>query len=67
MDAVIKAVFVGGGAGQPRLIRALRLPGARVDSVVAMADDGGSTGLPGNHGRAVAGRGDLRGGGVGVV
>lgn len=45
MDAVIKAVSVGGGTGQPQLIRALRLLGARIDSVVAMADDGGSTGL----------------------
>ena len=41
----LKAVSIGGGTGQPRLIAALRLMGARIDSVVAMADDGGSTGL----------------------
>ena len=43
--ARLKAVSIGGGTGQPRLIAALRLMGARIDSVVAMADDGGSTGL----------------------
>lgn len=41
----LRAVSVGGGTGQPNLIRALRTMGARIDSVVAMADDGGSTGL----------------------
>lgn len=41
----LKAVSIGGGTGQPRLISALRLMGAHIDSVVAMADDGGSTGL----------------------
>ena len=41
----LKAVSIGGGTGQPRLIAALRLMGAEIDSVVAMADDGGSTGL----------------------
>ena len=41
----LRAVSVGGGTGQPNLIRALRIMGARIDSVVAMADDGGSTGL----------------------
>ena len=41
----LKAVSIGGGTGQPRLIAALRLMGAQIDSVVAMADDGGSTGL----------------------
>ena len=42
---VLHAVSIGGGTGQPRLIEALRLMGAHIDSVVAMADDGGSTGL----------------------
>lgn len=41
----LRAVSIGGGTGQPRLIQALRLMGAHIDSVVAMADDGGSTGL----------------------
>ena len=41
----LRAVSIGGGTGQPKLISALRLLGARIDSVVAMADDGGSTGL----------------------
>ena len=41
----IRAVSVGGGTGQPQLIRALRVLGCHIDSVVAMADDGGSTGL----------------------
>lgn len=41
----LKAVSIGGGTGQPRAIAALRLMGAVIDSVVAMADDGGSTGL----------------------
>lgn len=41
----IRAVSIGGGTGQPKLIAALRLMGAHIDSVVAMTDDGGSTGL----------------------
>lgn len=41
----LRAVSVGGGTGQPQLIRALRVLGCHIDSVVAMADDGGSTGL----------------------
>lgn len=45
MGDAIRAVSIGGGTGQPQTIRALRLMGARIDSVVAMADDGGSTGL----------------------
>ena len=44
-DQSLRAVSIGGGTGQPRLIAALRLMGAHIDSVVAMADDGGSTGL----------------------
>lgn len=44
-DRRLRAVSIGGGTGQPRLIAALRLMGAHIDSVVAMADDGGSTGL----------------------
>lgn len=45
MDKGIRAVSIGGGTGQPRAIAALRHMGASIDSVVAMADDGGSTGV----------------------
>ena len=55
----LKAVSIGGGTGQPRLIAALRLMGASIDSVVAMADDGGSTGLLREHEHVVP-PGDVR-------
>lgn len=45
MEHGIRAVSIGGGTGQPRAIAALRHMGASIDSVVAMADDGGSTGV----------------------
>lgn len=45
MQQNLKAVSIGGGTGQPRAIAALRALGASIDSVVAMADDGGSTGI----------------------
>ena len=35
---------MGGGTGQPQLIRALRMLDCDISAVVAMADDGGSTG-----------------------
>ena len=38
------AVCVGGGTGQPQVLRALRGRGWDLAAVVAMADDGGSTG-----------------------
>ena len=38
------AVCVGGGTGQPQVLRALRGHGWELAAVVAMADDGGSTG-----------------------
>ncbi|MDO4182946.1 MAG: YvcK family protein [Coriobacteriia bacterium] len=41
----LKAVVIGGGSGSPLSIKALLAMGLEVDSVVAMADDGGSTGL----------------------
>ena len=41
----VRAVVVGGGTGAPVSIRTLRHMGAAVDAVVAMADDGGSTGI----------------------
>lgn len=43
--APLKAVVVGGGTGASVSIRALRAVGICPDAVVAMADDGGSTGL----------------------
>lgn len=43
--SALRAVSIGGGTGQPKLIGALRRIGTHIDSVVAMADDGGSTGL----------------------
>lgn len=45
MDRSLRAVSIGGGTGQPRAIAALRHLEAHIDSVVAMADDGGSTGV----------------------
>lgn len=38
------AVVIGGGSGSPASIKTLLSLGIRTDSVVAMADDGGSTG-----------------------
>ncbi|MCI1665115.1 MAG: YvcK family protein [Atopobiaceae bacterium] len=40
----VSAVCVGGGTGQPCALRALRTLGYDLTAVVAMADDGGSTG-----------------------
>ena len=40
-----RAVSIGGGTGQPNAIRALRGAGCSVSAIVAMADDGGSTGI----------------------
>lgn len=50
-DRVLRVVSIGGGTGQPALIRALRLMAREtgrplhIDAVVAMADDGRSTGI----------------------
>ncbi len=41
----VRAVSIGGGTGQPNAIRALHSAGCFVTAVVAMADDGGSTGV----------------------
>ncbi len=41
----IKAVVIGGGTGAPVSIRTLLSMGVRTSAVVAMADDGGSTGI----------------------
>lgn len=40
-----KAVVIGGGTGAPMSIRTLLSMGAETSAVVAMADDGGSTGI----------------------
>ncbi|MCH3943511.1 MAG: YvcK family protein [Atopobiaceae bacterium] len=40
----MRAVSIGGGTGQPATLRALRMLGCDITAVVAMADDGGSTG-----------------------
>ena len=40
-----RAVVIGGGTGSPASIKTLRSLGVHVDTVVAMADDGGSTGI----------------------
>ena len=40
-----RAVVIGGGTGSPASIKTLRSLGVHVDAIVAMADDGGSTGI----------------------
>jgi uncharacterized cofD-like protein len=44
-----KAVVIGGGTGAPVSIRALLALGVQTSAVVAMADDGGSTGMLREH------------------
>lgn len=41
----LKAVVIGGGTGAPASIRTLLALGVQTSAVVAMADDGGSTGI----------------------
>ena len=43
--APVKAVVIGGGTGAPMSIRTLLSLGVETSAVVAMADDGGSTGV----------------------
>ena len=45
----LRAVVIGGGTGAPVSIRALLSRGIKTDAVVAMADDGGSTGMLREH------------------
>jgi uncharacterized cofD-like protein len=45
----LKAVVIGGGTGAPVSIRALLDLGVQTSAVVAMADDGGSTGMLREH------------------
>jgi uncharacterized cofD-like protein len=47
--SVPKAVVIGGGTGAPVSIRALLALGVQTSAVVAMADDGGSTGMLREH------------------
>jgi uncharacterized cofD-like protein len=54
-----KAVCVGGGTGMPVSIKALLTAGIYTDAVVAMADDGGSSGMLRGHTGLVP-PGDLR-------
>ncbi|MCL2883560.1 MAG: 2-phospho-L-lactate transferase CofD family protein, partial [Coriobacteriia bacterium] len=56
---VKKAVVIGGGTGAPVSIRALLSLGLQTTAVVAMADDGGSSGLLREHTGAVP-PGDIR-------
>ena len=44
-DEPVRAVVIGGGTGAPVSIRTLLSMGAQTSAVVAMADDGGSTGI----------------------
>ena len=55
----LKAVVVGGGTGAPVSIRTLLSMGIETDAVVAMADDGGSTGILRDQAGATA-PGDIR-------
>nr|WP_165252438.1 gluconeogenesis factor YvcK family protein [Adlercreutzia sp. ZJ304] len=45
LERPVKAVVIGGGTGAPMSIRTLLSMGIDTSAVVAMADDGGSTGL----------------------
>jgi uncharacterized cofD-like protein len=45
----MKAVVIGGGTGAPTSIKALQALGISTDAVVAMADDGGSSGMLREH------------------
>ena len=44
-DEHLRAVVIGGGTGAPVSIRTLLSMGLDTSAVVAMADDGGSTGI----------------------
>lgn len=55
----IKAVVIGGGTGSPVSIRTLLSMGVETSAVVAMADDGGSTGILRDQAGATA-PGDIR-------
>ncbi len=59
VDGQLKAVVIGGGTGAPVSIRTLLSMGVQTDAVVAMADDGGSTGILRDEAGATA-PGDVR-------
>ena len=59
VDHEVKAVVIGGGTGAPVSIRTLLSMGAQTSAVVAMADDGGSTGILRDKAGATA-PGDIR-------
>ena len=44
-DGEVRAVVIGGGTGAPVSLRTLLSLGAHTSAIVAMADDGGSTGI----------------------
>ena len=54
-----KAVVIGGGTGAPVSIKTLLAMGVQTSAVVAMADDGGSTGMLREH-TSVVPPGDIR-------
>ncbi|MDO4501980.1 MAG: YvcK family protein [Coriobacteriia bacterium] len=58
-NAHLRCVVIGGGTGAPMSIRALLSLGVTTSAVVAMADDGGSTGLMRQEAR-VTPPGDIR-------
>ena len=58
-DGGMKAIVVGGGTGGPVSIRTLLSMGMATSAVVAMADDGGSTGILRSQAGATA-PGDIR-------
>ena len=58
-DRDVKAVVIGGGTGAPVSIRTLLSMGVETAAVVAMADDGGSTGILRDQAGATA-PGDIR-------
>lgn len=45
LDETVNAVVIGGGTGAPVSLRTLLSLGANTSAIVAMADDGGSTGI----------------------
>ncbi len=58
-ESAVKAVVIGGGTGAPVSIRTLLSMGVETSAVVAMADDGGSTGILRDQAGATA-PGDIR-------
>ncbi len=59
VEGTVKAVVIGGGTGAPVSIRTLLSMGVETSAVVAMADDGGSTGILRDEAGATA-PGDVR-------